>query len=150
MTTPRSSLICLAIAAIVGIAGGGIAWYSWFSQAHTQTTGVTTEALPTIDGNDVSLQQLRALVGQRVKLNAVASRTKPGVFVFGSDYKIELPRESLDHVQEHTAPIEVAGVLSFIAESYWYQDPNENLKPDEGPVQSASSHQVPAQFKLVP
>lgn len=150
MTTPRSSLICLAIAAIVGIAGGGIAWYSWFSQSHTQTTGVTTEALQTIDGNNVSLQQLRTLIGQRVRLNAVASRTKPGVFVFGSDYKIELPQESLDHVQEHTASIDVAGVLTFVAESYWYQDPNENLKPGEGAVQSAASHQEPVRFKIVP
>ncbi len=150
MMNPRSSIIYLVVAVVIVIAGGGIGWYFWRSPANTQTTVVTPEALPTIDGNDVSLQQLRALVGHRVKLNAVASRTKPGVFVFGSDYKIELPRESLDHVQEHTAPIEVAGVLSFIAESYWYQDPNENLKPDEGRVQSASSHQVPAQFKLVP
>lgn len=150
MMTPRSSIIYLVVAVVILIAGGGIGWYFWRSQANTQPAAVAREAVPRIDGNDVSLQQLRTLVGQRVKLNAVASRTKPGVFVFGSDYKIELPRESLDHVQEHTATIEVAGVLSFVAESYWYQDPNENLKPGEGIFQSQASHQVPTQFKLVP
>lgn len=146
----RSSIIYLTVATVVVIAGGSIGWNLWHSQANTQPTATPPVAPATIDGKDITLEQLRELVGQRVMLHAVASRTKPGVFVFGSDYKIELPRESLDHVQEHTAPIEMAGILSFVSEPYWYQDPNENLKPGEGIVQSAASHQEPARFKIVP